>query len=70
MTLSPDQASKLETGSAVPITIGKTACILVRQDVFDKLTSSVYDDGDWTDEEINLLAARTFTALDEPEPIT
>jgi hypothetical protein len=38
----------------------KTLCVLLRQDVYERLTSDEdYDDGPWTDEEMELLAWET-----------
>jgi hypothetical protein len=69
MTLTSEQAKLLKSGSAVPLTIEQMPCVVVRKDVFDKLSAIEYDDSDWTDEEKSLLAARTFAELDQAERI-
>jgi hypothetical protein len=69
MTLTSDQAKMLQSGNPIPITIDHTPCVLVRQDVFDKLRTAEYDDSVWTDDELSVLAASTLAALDRPEPI-
>jgi hypothetical protein len=69
MTLTSEQAKLLQSGSAVPVTIEQLPCVVVRKDVFDKLSAVEYDDSDWTEEETSLLAARTFAELDRAEQI-
>jgi hypothetical protein len=69
MTLTPDQSRLLASGHPVPLTVEQTPCVLVRKDVFERLRSVQFDDGDWTEEETAILAARTFAALDRPEAI-
>jgi hypothetical protein len=69
MTLTPDQAKLLESGSAVALTIDHTPCVLVRKGVFDKLSALEYDDSDWTADELSMLAERTFANLDQAERI-
>lgn len=67
MTLNADQTKMLHSGNPVLITVEHTPCILVRQDVFDKLRSVEYDDSDWNEGELVALAARTLEDLDRPE---
>jgi hypothetical protein len=69
MTLTSDQAKMLQSGNPIPITVDHMPCVLVRQDVFDKLRPCEYDDSDWTEDELGVIAARTLAALDRAEPI-
>ena len=59
----------LKNGSAVPLTIDETPCVLISRDAFEKLRTAPYDDSDWTDGELALLAANTFANLDRAEQI-
>jgi hypothetical protein len=70
MTLTSEQAKTLADGGAVPLTIEQTPCVIVRQDVFERLRSVDYDDSEWTDEELMLLVSRTFADVDQAGPIS
>jgi hypothetical protein len=46
-------------GKTPPIVVDpktKTAYVLLRQDMYERLTDKPYDDSPWTDEEMELLA--------------
>ena len=43
--------------------------VAVKAELYDKMKKSVYDDSEWSDDELEWLAARTFSALDNPEEI-
>lgn len=70
MTLTSEQAKTLADGGAVPLTIEQTPCVIVRQDVFERMKSFDYDDSEWRDEELMLLASRTFADVDQAGPIS
>jgi hypothetical protein len=70
MELTPDQLKSLQEGNAVPVRLNGTDCIVLRKDIFDQVQrTSSYDDGDWTEEEMRALAARTFEDADRAGPI-
>ncbi len=69
MTLTPQQMNAIRHGEAVPVTVDQTECIVVRKDVFQKIRQIAYDDSDWSDEELEAVAAQTFDALDNAERI-
>ena len=66
MTLTTKQKRHLETGQAVPLTVDGTECVLVRRDVYERSKPPVaYDDSDWTEEEMDALAAEAAQRLDQ-----
>jgi hypothetical protein len=46
MNISAEQKQAVESGQAVPLVVDGTACVLIRQDVFDRVKRIVYDDFD------------------------
>lgn len=55
-------------GDTPPIVVDpntKTSYVILRKDVYDRLTTEEYDDGPWTDEEMDLLAAEVDAMLDD-----
>jgi hypothetical protein len=66
MILTQEQLEELEKGEAIRLTIGETACVLVREDVYRE----EMDDSPWTPEEMDLLASEAADLiqddLDEP----
>jgi hypothetical protein len=63
MTLTKEQERAVESGEAVPVQVGKAECVVIRKDVFERVTAPVYDDGDLTDDELHAIAARTLDDL-------
>ncbi len=49
-------AASVETPPVVQDPKTKTCYVLLRQEVYEQLTSEQYDDSPWTDEEMELLA--------------
>ena len=43
----------------------RTAYVLLRKDIYERLASAAYDDSPWTDEERDLLAAEVDAMLDD-----
>lgn len=65
MQISERQQQALEHGEAVPVVIGETECVVLRRDVYERVRKVLeYDDSEWSDEEIRLMAARTFADAD------
>lgn len=66
MILTQEQLEDLEKGEPVRVTIGETACIIVREDVYRE----EIDDSPWTEDEMDLLASEAADLiqddLDEP----
>jgi hypothetical protein len=69
MTLTPEQLQAIQQGQPVSLTVEQTECVLVRKDVFQKIRQVSYDDSDWSDDELEALAAQTFDAMDGAEKI-
>lgn len=70
MQISEQQQQALEHGEAVPVVIGETQCVVLRRDVYERVRKVLeYDDSEWSDEEMRLLATRTFEDADAAEPI-
>jgi hypothetical protein len=43
--------------------------VAVKAEVYDKMKRMIIDDGEWSDDELEAIAARTFEQLDNPEKI-
>ena len=69
MTLTLQQMNAIQHGEAVHVTVDQTECVVVRKDVFQKIRQVAYDDSDWSDEELEAVAAQMFDALDNSEKI-
>ena len=70
MNLTVEQERAVRNGQAVAVTVGDTACVLLRKDVFER--GEELDYSPWTKEEMDLLAAETADLLagdgfDEPD---
>jgi len=51
------ELSKTEPVAIDPIT--KETYVLVRKNVYDRIKGLLYDDGEWTDDELRLVLARS-----------
>lgn len=69
MTLTPSQLAAIHNGEAVPLIVDQTECVLVRKDVYEKAHQHAYDDRDWSDGELEVLAREMFEGLDRPERV-
>lgn len=69
MDLTAEQRTAIEAGEPVPYVVGRTECVVLRKDVFERMQQVAYDDGDWTEEEMLSLAQRTFADADAAGPI-
>jgi hypothetical protein len=63
MQFTQEQLDAIRDGKPVRLSEGGTDLVVVRADVFERLRELVYDDGPWTDEEIDRLAAEDADAL-------
>ena len=43
--------------------------VVVKAELYDRMKNAVYDDSEWSDDELEWLAARTFNELDNPEKV-
>ena len=65
--LTEQQAQAIGSGETPPTVVDPkttTKYVLLRQDVYEQLTSLDYDDSPWTDEEMDVLAAEAGELLD------
>lgn len=69
MTLTPEQLRAIQSGQPVSVTVDQTECVVVRKDVFQRTRHVSYDDSDWSDDELEAVAAQTFDGLDDAEKI-
>jgi hypothetical protein len=67
--LTEQQMQAVAAGGEAPLTVvdpkTKIPYVLLRKDVYEQLTAVEYDDGPWTDEEMELLAMEAGELLDE-----
>ena len=56
MKLSSDQQQDLAEGQPVKVIVDGRNCVLLTRQAFERVKDRDYDDGRWTDEEMNLLA--------------
>ena len=69
MTLTVNEIAAIQKGEPVRTTIPEVGvdCVVVRADVFERVQKMA--DDDWSDEEIELLAAQTMADMDTAGPI-
>jgi hypothetical protein len=63
MVITNEQILAIKKGDAVRFSEEGTELVLVRADLFDRLQEIRYDDGPWTDDEMDLLAAEDADRL-------
>ncbi len=63
MQLTQQQQRALERGEAVPLTVAGRPCVLLTQDVYDRVRKSGYDASPWSDDEMDMLAAEDADRL-------
>jgi hypothetical protein len=68
--LTEDQRSQLESGQAVDIIDPQTAqpYVLLRKEVYERVRRLLYDDAEWTAEELRQMLARSAEANGWNEP--
>jgi hypothetical protein len=59
--LTEQQRQQLQSGHAVDVTDTQTAqaYVILRKDVYEKVRHLLFDDAEWTDEELRLQLARS-----------
>jgi hypothetical protein len=67
---SDEQRQQLASGKAVDVTDSQTAqsYVVLRKDVYERMRRLVYDDSEWTDEELRQQLARSAAANGWDEP--
>jgi hypothetical protein len=66
--ITTDQIESAKSGREVSLHLDGVDLVLLRRDLLEQLKHD-YDHGDWTDEELRALAARTFVHADQADPI-
>jgi hypothetical protein len=68
--LTEEQRQELESGKAVSVTDSQSAqdYVVLRKDVYDRVRQLLYDDSEWTEDELRLHLARSAkdNGWDEP----
>jgi hypothetical protein len=61
IVLTEEQQQKLESGQAVEVTDAQTLCpyVVLRKDAYERVRHLLYDDSEWTEEELRLQLARS-----------
>jgi hypothetical protein len=59
MQLTSDQIVAVRKGEAVRVDESGLECVLVRADVYDRLKHLVFDDSEWSDDELRRMLARS-----------
>jgi hypothetical protein len=68
--LTDEQREQLEKGQAVHVTDSDTAhsYVLLRQDIYERVRQLLYDDSEWSDDELRQQLARSSAANGWDEP--
>ena len=68
--LSDEQRQRLENGKAVDFVDAQTAqCyVVVKKEIYDRVCRLICDDSEWSEDELRLQLARSFTANGWDEP--
>ena len=68
--LTPEERRELDQGRAVAVTDSETATayVVLRQDVYERVRSLLYDDGEATADELRAMLARSSSANGWDEP--
>jgi hypothetical protein len=64
--LSHEQRQAISQGESIRVSDNGLECVVIRADVFDKFKA--YDDSEWTDGEMDLLAEEAGDLLDKYQP--
>jgi hypothetical protein len=69
MHLSEQQMTALRNGEAVRTRDNDLECVVMRADIYDRVKQLLYDDSDWTDDELRRLLAKSAegNGWNEPE---
>ena len=68
--LTDEQRQQLENGKAVDVTDPQTAqlYVILRKDVYERVRHLLYDDSEWTEDELRLHLARSAKENGWEEP--
>jgi hypothetical protein len=69
LDLTTQQRNAVASGEPVPCVLDETPCVVVRQDVFERMQRVAYDDSELTAEEMIAMAERAFDDADAAGPI-
>jgi hypothetical protein len=68
MNLTARQISAVQNGEAVRVREEDLECVVLRADVYDRLKHLLYDDGDWSDDQLRRMLAASAEANGWNEP--
>jgi hypothetical protein len=68
MQLNEHQKTALRNGEAVRTRDKDLECVVMRADIYDRVRQLLYDDGDWTDDELRGMLAKSAEANGWNEP--
>jgi hypothetical protein len=68
MNLTPEIIESAKHGAAVRFTSDDVELVLLRADFYDRV-QALYDDSEWSEDEMEALASQMFEQLDDPEEI-
>lgn len=51
MQLTAEQQHAVEHGEPVSVTLGQTECVVLRKDIYERVRSILYSDGELSDDE-------------------
>lgn len=60
MSLTEAQQQALAQGAAVPVNIAGQECVVLSRKAYEQMQKLLYDDSDWTPEEMRAVMARTM----------
>jgi hypothetical protein len=69
MHLSEEQMTALRNGEAVRTRDNDLECVVMRADIYDRVRQLLYDDSNWTDDDLRRLLAKSAegNGWNEPE---
>ena len=69
MNLTSEQIEAAKQGGVVHLALPGTKLVVIREDMYDKLKALLYDDSEWTEDEMQALAEFAFDDADNAGPI-
>lgn len=69
MNLTSEQIEAAKQGGVVHLALPGAKLVVIREDIYDRLKALVYDDSEWTPDEMQALAEFTFDDADDAGPI-
>jgi hypothetical protein len=68
MILSSDERTALQNGEVLRLLENGLECVVVRADVYDRVKMWMFDDAEWTDQDLKSALARSAEANGWNEP--